>query len=174
MLADFEKQQIEMEHIRRESRLTLIISLAMLSSIVIYTLVAYLVPALAQSPAAGTLTAGKAVRDAWSVLNIVAIMLIIAVLAVRKTIYFSPRLVRDDFTLDALLQRWRTIDIILLSLAELIAIFGLVITLLGMPFQRTFHFFVAGFLLALINLPVTFKVRDKIRMFEKYAGKSIL
>ncbi|GEM_PF-611868 len=174
MLADFEKQKIEMEHIRRESRLTMVISLAMLSSIAIYTLVAYLVPALSQSRPAVTLAAGKAVLNAWNILNIVSIMLIIAVLAVRKTIYFSPRLVRDDFTLDALLQRWRIIDIILLSLAELIAIFGLVITLLGMPFQRTFHFFVAGFLLALINLPVTFKVRDKIRMFEKYAGKSIL
>ncbi len=174
MLADFEKQQIEMEHIRRESRLTMIISLAMLASIVVYALVAYLVPALTQSPAAVTWAAGKGVREAWNILNIVAIMLIIAVLAVRKTIYFSPRLVRDDFTLDALLQRWRIIDIILLSLAELIAIFGLVITLLGMPFRQTFHFFVAGFLLALINLPVTFKVRDKIRMFEKYAGKSIL
>lgn len=174
MLADFEKQQIEMEHIRRESRLTMIIALAMLGSIAIYALVAYLYSASGPSAAAGTLAARKAVRDAWNILNIVAIMLIIAVLAVRKTIYFSPRLVRDDFTLGALLQRWRTIDIILLSLAELIAVFGLVITLLGMPFRQTFHFFVAGFLLALINLPVTFKVRDKIRMFEKYAGKSIL
>lgn len=174
MLADFEKQQIEMGHIRRESRLTMIISLAMLASIAIYALVAYLVPTLAPSVAAGTLAARKGVREAWNILNIVAIMLIIAVLAVRKTIYFSPRLVRDDFTLDVLLQRWRTIDIVLLSFAELIAIFGLVITLLGMPFRQTFHFFVAGFLLALINMPVTFKVRDKIRMFEKYAGKSIL
>lgn len=174
MLADFEKQQIEMEHIRRESRLTMIIALAMLGSIAIYALVAYLYSAPGPSAAAGTLAARKAVRDAWNILNIVAIMMIIAVLAVRKTIYFSPRLVRDDFTLGALLQRWRTIDIILLSLAELIAVFGLVITLLGMPFRQTFHFFVAGFLLALINLPVTFKVRDKIRIFEKYAGKSIL
>ena len=90
-------------------------------------------------------------RDAWNVLNIVSIVLIIVVLAVRKTIYFSPRLVREDFTLTALLQRWRTIDIILLSFAELIAMFGLVITLLGMPFARTFHFFVSGFLLTMIT-----------------------
>lgn len=166
MLAEFEKQQIEREHIRRESRTTMIICLAMLASIVAYALAAYLVP-----PPPRT---APAVRDAWNVLNIVAIVLIIAVLAVRKTIYFSPRLVRDDFTLAALLQRWRAIDIVLLAFAELIAVFGLVITLLGMPFQRTFHFFVGGFLLALINMPVTFKVRDKIRMFEKYAGKSIL
>jgi hypothetical protein len=166
MLAEFEKQKIEREHIRRESRVTMILSLALLASIVAYAAVACL--------AAGNRPPSRAIRDAWSILNIVAIMLIIAVLAVRKTIYFSPRLVRDDFNLTALLQRWRVIDIVLLSFAEVIAIFGLVISLLGMPFARTFHFFVGGFLLTMINMPITFKVRDKIRMFEKYAGRSIL
>jgi F0F1-type ATP synthase membrane subunit c/vacuolar-type H+-ATPase subunit K len=166
MLAEFEKQKIERELIRKESRLTMVISLSLLASIAVYALVAYLIPHGWQTP--------RLVRDAWSILNIVAIMLIIGVLAVRKTIYFSPRLVRDDFTLGALLQRWRTIDIILLAIAELIGIFGLVVTLLGMPFARTFHFFVAAFLLTMINMPIAFKVRDKIRTFEKYAGRSVL
>jgi hypothetical protein len=166
MLAEFEKQKIERDLIRRESRLTMIVSLAMLASIAAMALAAWL--------PGGHWRTSRGVRDAWSVLNIVSIMLIIVVLAVRKTIYFSPRLVRDDFTLAALLQRWRTIDIILLSFAEVIAVFGLVITLLGMPFARTFHFFVSGFLLTMINMPIAFKVRDKIRTFEKYAGKSIL
>ncbi len=166
MLAEFEKQKIEREFIRKESRLTLIVSLALLASIAAYALAACLIQ--------GGWQASKAVRDAWGILNIAAIMLIIAVLAVRKTIYFSPRLVRDDFTLTALLRRWRTIDIILLAIAELIGLIGLVITLLGMPFARTFHFFVAAFLLTMINMPITFKVRDKIRMFEKYAGRSVL
>ena len=166
MLAEFEKQKIEREHIIRESRLTMVICLAMLASIAVYALVANFFRNRG--------TAGAGVRDVWSILNIISIVLIIAVLAVRKTIYFSPRLVRDDFTLGALLRRWRSIDIVLLSFAEIIAIFGLVITLMGMPFKQTFHFFVGGFLLGMINMPVTFKVRDKIRMFEKYAGKSIL
>ncbi|MBN2345623.1 MAG: hypothetical protein JXO51_04470 [Candidatus Aminicenantes bacterium] len=166
MLAEFEKQKVQNDLIRRESRLTLLISLSLLASIVVYTMVALLVR--------GGAPASKAVRDAWSVLNIVSILLIIGVLAVRKTIYFSPRLVRDDFSLTALLRRWRSIDIVLLSFAELIAIFGLVITLLGMPFARTFHFFVSAFLLALINTPITWKVKDKVRTFEKYAGRSVL
>ncbi len=166
MLAEFEKQKEERRVIREESRLTMIISLSMLASIIVYTLIAYVFKSGWQT--------SRGVRDAWNVLNIVSIMLIIIVLAVRKTIYFSPRLVRDDFTLSALLQRWRTIDIVLLSFAEVIALFGLVITLLGMPFARTFHFFVGGFLLTMINMPISFKVRDKIRTFEKYAGKSIL
>jgi len=166
MLAEFEKQKVERELIRQHSRLTMVISLSLLVSIAIYALAAYLL--------SGGWHTSKAVRDAWSALNIVAIVLIIGVLAVRKTIYFSPRLVRDDFTLTALLQRWRTIDIILLSFAELIAIFGLVITLLGMPFDRTFHFFVSAFLLTMILMPIAWKVRDKIRNFEKYAGRAVL
>ena len=166
MLAEFEKLKVEQELIHRESRTTMIISLSMLASITACTLVAYLYGS-GRPP-------GKAINDVWNVMNIIAIVLIILVLAVRKTIYFSPRLVRDDFTLSALLQRWRPIDIVLLSFAEVIALFGLVITLLGMPFARTFHFFVGGFLLTMINMPISFKVRDKIRTFEKYAGKSIL
>jgi F0F1-type ATP synthase membrane subunit c/vacuolar-type H+-ATPase subunit K len=165
MLAEFERQRLETDLIHRESRVTMIISLSMLASIAVYALVAYL--------HRGSWQASRAVRDAWNVLNVVSIVLIIIVLAVRRTIYFSPRLVRDDFTLGALLQRWRTIDIVLLSFAEAIAIFGLVISLLGMPFSRTFHFFVSGFLLTMISMPISFKVRDKIRTFEKYAGKSI-
>ena len=43
-----------------------------------------------------------------------------------------------------------------------------------MPFARTFHFFVSGFLLTMILMPITWKVRDKIRNFEKYAGKQML
>ncbi len=166
MLAEFEKQKIERDLIRKESRVTMIVSQALLASIAAYTLVAYLFGS-GRPP-------GRTINDAWGILNIVSIMLIIGVLAVRKTIYFSPRLVRDDFTLGALLQRWRTIDIILLAIAELIGLFGLAITLMGMPFARTFHFFVGAFLLTMINMPIAFKVRDKIRTFEKYAGRSVL
>ena len=105
--------------------------------------------------------------------NVVAIVLVIMVLAVRRTIYFSPRLIHDEDNLADLLRRWRTIDIVLLSFSELIALFGLVITLLGMPFVRTFHYFVAAFLLTMILMPIQWKVKDKIRNFEKYSGKQM-
>jgi uncharacterized membrane protein len=166
MLADFEKQKQERALISQESRLTMIISLLLLASIVSYGLIAYLFGS--NRPPV------KSVNDVWNVLSIISVMLIIIVLAVRKTIYFSPRLVNENFTLVALLRRWRIIDIVLLGFAETIAIMGLVITLMGMPFARTFHFFVGGFLLTMINMPISFKVRDKIRTFEKYAGKQIL
>lgn len=163
MLAEFEKQKQERILIRQESRITMIISLSLLLSIVVYGLIAYLHK--------GGFRFSRGVYNAYSILNVVAIVLVIMVLAVRKTIYFSPRLVRDDYTLTDLLRRWRTIDIVLLSFGELIALFGLVITLLGMPFVRTFHFFVAAFLLTMILMPIPWKVKDKIRNFEKYAGK---
>jgi hypothetical protein len=166
MLAEFEKQKKEMALIRQESRNTMIVSLSLLASIVIFGLIAYLHK--------GSFRFSKGVYNAYNILNITAIVLVIVVLAVRKTIYFSSRLINENFTLTALLQRWRIIDIILLSFGELIALSGLVITLLGMPFVRTFHFFVAAFLLTMILMPITWKVRDKIRTFEKYAGKQIL
>jgi hypothetical protein len=166
MLAEFEKQKQERILIRQESRITMIVSLSLLASIVIYGVIAYLLK--------GSFLIPRRVRDAWGILNVVAIMLVIIVLAVRKTIYFSPRLIKDDFTLTALLRRWRTIDIFLLSFAEFIALFGLVITLLGMPFANTFHFFVAAFLLTMILMPIPWKVKDKIRNFEKYSGKQML
>ena len=166
MLTEFEKQKQERTLIRQESRITMIVSLSLLVSIVIYALIAYLHK--------GNFRFSKGVFNAYSILNIVAIVLVIVVLAVRKTIYFSPRLVHDDFTLTALLRRWQTIDIVMLSFGEILALFGLVITLLGMPFVRTFHFFVAAFLLTMILMPIPWKVRDKIRNFEKYAGKQML
>jgi len=144
----------------------MIFSLALLGSIVVYGVIAF----LQRTPLRFT----KAVNNAYDILNIVAIVLVIVVLAIRKTVYFSPRLIDQDSTLTALLRRWRTIDIILLSFAEIIALFGLVITLLGMPFARTFHFFVAAFLLTMILMPINWKVRDKIRNFEKYSGKQVL
>jgi hypothetical protein len=166
MLAEFEKQKQERALIHQESRVTMIVSLSLLASIAAYTLIAYLFGS--NRPPV------KAVNDVWNIFSIVSVMLIIIVLAVRKTIYFSPRLVKEDFNLTALLRRWRTIDFVLLAFAEVIAIMGLVISLMGMPFARTFHFFVGGFLLTMINMPISFKVKDKIRTFEKYAGKQIL
>jgi hypothetical protein len=166
MLAEFEKQKQERALIHQESRLTMILSLSMLASIVAFTLIAYLFGS--NRPPV------KAVNNVWNVFSVASVMLIIIMLAVRKTIYFSARLVEEDFTLAALLRRWRTIDIALLGFAEVIAVMGLVISLMGMPFARTFHFFVGAFLLTMINMPISFKVKDKIRTFEKYAGRQIL
>lgn len=160
----FESDLKETEIIARESNLTRIVGLAILSSILIYGLVAYFFKP-------GEALPSRAIQDIWGIFNVIAIFLIVVVLGVRRSIYFSPRLIREDFNLVTLLKRWQVIDIVLMSGAEAIAIMGLVARLLGMPFARTFHFFVSSALVVLILMPFTFKVRDKVRTFAKNAGK---
>ncbi len=160
---EFEKRMHEHEIIVRESRVSLIIAMALLVSVAIYAGIARFVHVRPVLPF-------PTVYTLWQVFNIIAVVVSILVLAVRRTIYFSPRLIPEGATLTDLLLRWRAIDIVLMSLAEAVAILGLIVTLLGMPFGRTFHFFVAGFLLILILMPIPWKVRDKLNNFETHAG----
>ncbi|HNX97515.1 MAG TPA: hypothetical protein PKK12_07540 [Candidatus Aminicenantes bacterium] len=162
MQTDYAKKTVEDRLVRQFSHPTMIFSLATLASVVIYAAAAYFL--------SGHRPLTQAVKDAWGILNIVSIMVIIVVLAIRKTIYFSSRLIREPFTLPELLKRWRVIDIVLISLAELVALLGLVITVLGMPFANTFHYFVSSFLLIMILMPIAWKVHDKLRNFKRNAG----
>jgi len=159
---DYAKKTAEDRLVRQFSHPTMIFSLVTLASVVIYAAIAYFL--------SGHRSLTQAVKDAWGILNIVSIMVIIVVLAIRKTIYFSSRLIKEPFTLPELLRRWRVIDIVLISLAEMVALLGLVITVLGMPFANTFHYFVSSFLLIMILMPIAWKVHDKLRNFKRNAG----
>jgi len=163
MITEFEKRKHEREIILKECRVTLLISLGMVGSILAYALIAYLI----RTPA----YISQAVQDIWGIFNVIAIVIVIAVLGVRRTIYFSPRLFKEKLSMVLILRKWRIIDLILLSSAEVLAFLGLVIRFMGMPFGRTFHFFVSGFLIVMILMPIPWKVRDKLRYFEKFAGK---
>ncbi len=66
-----------------------------------------------------------------------------------------------------MLQKWRTVDIVLLAAAETVPIMGLVVSLLGAPFGRIFHFFVASGLLIIILMPIGLKVRSKLAVLRK-------
>jgi len=165
MTTEFEQRAVINQAVKRETRVTFLLSLTFLASIAMYAAVAYFIRVRVVPGSFKTL------QTIWEVFSFITVGLVIVVLAVRKTIYFSPRLIRDDFTLVALLQRWRVIDIILLTLAEAIAILGLILALLGLPFSRTYFFFVSAFLVTMILMPIPWKVRDKLRYFEKYAGK---
>ncbi len=159
---DFEKRKQERGIILRECRLTLRISLGMVASVGVFGLIAFL---LKNRP-----YPSQALQDLWGIFNVIAIFVVIVVLAVRRTIYFSPRWFKSDLELPAILARWRTIDLILLAGAETIALLGLMISVLGMPFGRTFHFFVSAFLVTMILMPIPWKVSDKLRYFEKFSG----
>lgn len=163
MITEYEKRKNERGIILKECRVTLIISLSMVGSVFVWALIAYLI----RTPSHVL----RSVQDIWGIFNVIAIVVVIAVLGVRRTIYFSPRLFKNEGNMILILRKWRIIDLVLLSSAELIAILGLVVSLMGMPFGRTFHFFVCGFLLVMILMPIPWKVRDKLRYFEKFAGK---
>lgn len=160
MVTEIEKRFEERKLIKQETRTTLIISISLLISVGIYTVLAYFIkfkPLLVQ----------EELENIFGVINIIVIMLMVVVLAVRRTIYFSPRFIKEDFTLVQILRKWRTIDIALLAAAETIPICGLVLTFLGMPFNRTFHFFLASALLMFILMPIGLKVRSKINIIKQ-------
>lgn len=156
----YEKRLKERQIIKEETRGTILIALAILFSTLCLGVIAYHIEPEPQIDK-------KTLETVYDVLNIVVIMMMVIILAVRRTIYYSSRFIKEDFTLTQVLQKWRTIDIVLLAAAETIPIMGLIITLLGMPFNRTFHFFVASGLLIIILMPIGLKVRSKLAVLRK-------
>jgi len=161
MTTEIEKRYEENKLIKQETRITVLISLAILVSVGIYTALAYFVKI------GPLLNDQESLKKAYDMINLVVIMLMIVILAVRRSIYYSPWFIKEDFTLPQVLAKWRIIDIMLLAIAETIPICGMVITWLGIPFNRTFHFFVAGALLVIILMPVPIKVRSKLGILRK-------
>ncbi|MCP4155001.1 MAG: hypothetical protein GY757_45175 [bacterium] len=160
MVTELEKRYKERQVIKQESRPTLIISLAMLLSVGFYALAAYFIkfdPVIEM----------EKLENITGAVNLIVIMVMIGILGIRRSIYYSPRLIREDFTLTQVLRKWRSIDTVLLAITELVPITGMIITFLGMPFKRTFHFFVAATLLMFILMPVGIKIRSKLSILRQ-------
>ncbi len=157
---EYERRLKERQIIKDETRVTMMIALSALVSAIVMGLAAYF-----SKPAPRLDT--KILGTILDVLNITVVIMMVIILAVRRTIYYSPRFIKEDFTLHQVLRKWRSIDIILLAAAEIIPVMGLAITFLGMPFGRTFHFFVASGLLMIILMPVGLKVRSKLAVLRK-------
>ncbi len=149
--------------IKRESRVTVIISLVFL-----FTVGLYFILSVYAFSKINIKMDKKSVDNLFQILNVIAIVEIIIILAVRKTIYFSEKIIKKEMNLSQILNKWRSIDIILLAIGESISIYGLVLVIMGMPIGRTFHFFVASALVILIIMPMNWKVRDKIRTLQRY------
>ena len=161
MVTEIEKRFEERKLIKQEIRTTVIISVALLVSVGIYTLLAYFIkiepPLLDKEP----------LEKIYAIINLLVIMIMVVILGIRRSIYYSPRFIKEGFTLTQVLQKWRMIDIFLLVVTETIPICGLVITLLGMPFNRTFHFFLASALLMIILMPGGLKIKGKLSILRK-------
>ena len=157
--------------IKKETKTTVLICISMVLTVFIYAFIAYYLSDIKKT-ALVTIPADT-LQNLLNTFNIAAILMVVIVLAVRKTIYYSPRTIKDDFSLTQVLAKWRVIDIILAAVAESISLLGLAISLLGMPFGRTFHFFITSVLVILIVMPVNWKVRDKLRILKEQRDMNV-
>jgi len=156
------KQRLEERKIiKQETKTTIMICLCVLGLTVILGVAASFIkiePTMKE----------KALEKIYGIVNLGIIMLLIAVLAIRKTIYYSPKLIRHDFSIPQVLVKWRIIDLWLLIISEIIPISGLVMTFLGMPFDRNSHFFVASGILIILLTPFGIKVRSRLSILRQH------
>ncbi len=101
-------------------------------------------------------------------LMLVIILVMIAILAARRTLYYSPRLIRDDDTLFTVLGKWNKIDAMLMKSALIIPFLSMAVTLLGFPFERTVYIFIGSAILYVILMPVGIKTRSKLQILRRY------
>lgn len=160
MKTTYEKELEERKIIKLETRASMLVGVACLISTIIYGLIAKFVPI-------SFIQSQKLREDIYGILVLVIILIMIAILAARKTLYYSSRLIKDDYDLTQVLHKWRSIDIMLLAVAETIPVIGLVIAFMGMPFDRTWFIFFTAALLMIILIPMGIKVRSKLSILKK-------
>ena len=122
--------------------------------------------ALARFITIGVMIPPKTRETLFGIFILAIIMIMVAILAARKTIYYSTRLIRDDFTLTQVLRKWKTIDRTLISITGVIPVMGLILTWLGLPFSRTWFIFLVSALLLIILMPMDIKVRGKLMILR--------
>jgi hypothetical protein len=160
-MTEYEKRLEERRIIKKETKLTIMISVGLLITCIIYGLIAYFIKI---KP---TMT-GAEQDKLYGMINLIIILIFIGIVAARRTLYYSPRIIQEDFNLTQVMKQWRKIDIVLLAIAETIPICGLVLAFLGMPFDKTFHFFLGSALLMVILMPVGIKVRSKLSILKEH------
>jgi hypothetical protein len=147
--------------IKQETKLSIHISFAMLCTCIIFGLIAYNVKV---KP---VLTTVKQ-ELFYGIANLIVILLFIIIIAIRRTVYYSPKFIRDDFSLRQILQQWRKIDITLLGIAITIPMMGLVMTFLGFPFDQTSHLFIGPCILMFLLMPLGIKVRSRLSILKDH------
>ena len=159
---DSYKQRIEERSIiKKETKNTIIICLCVLFLNVVIGLAAFFIKV---DPVMNY----ESLENFSMMVNLGIVILLIAVLAVRKTIYYSPRFIKENFTLKQVLSKWKRIDFFLLAVSQVMPICGLVMTFMGMPFDRNFHFFAASAILIVLLTPLSIKVRSRLSILRKH------
>ena len=124
-------------------RLIRALQIAMLSAIVIYVLV-------------GELVSSTRIADpiTYYVLSLATITIVGVILVVRRTLVRQSESMLAVRPGDALtLNRWRAGYIMTYALSEAIAMFGLILRILGFSLSQVLSFYVAGFALLLFFSP---------------------
>jgi len=157
----YKKRAEEQDIIKQETRTSMIIGGAILLSTIMYGLIAYFIPFR-------QLIKSETLDILWGIASIFVVLMMIIILALRKTIYYSPKIIQPNFTIQQVLEKWRTIDIIFLAAAETIPVCGLILCFLGIPFDKNMHFFVGAALLIIILMPMGIKVRSKLSILREH------
>ncbi len=160
-LTDYQKRMEERQLIKKETKVTVTISILMMIFTLSLALISYLIK-FKQILVTGQL------EELRNIISVVVVVVMVAILGIRRSIYYSPRIIREDFTLAQVLQKWRRIDIILLSVSGLIPVCGLVLAILGLSFDMNFHFFLGSGILMVILMPVGIKVRSKLAILRQH------
>jgi len=160
-ILEYQKQIEERRIIKVETKTTKIISAALISSAIISGLIAYFLHFRQVFP--------TPIQDQIrGITSIGIVMVMVVIFYLRRTLYYSPKIIKEDFTLSQVLQQWRKIDIALLLIAESLPICGLVLAFLGLQFDRIFHFFLGGVLMMIILTPMGIKVRSRLSILREF------
>lgn len=160
-ITEYEKRIEERKIVKKETVTTIRVSLLLLFSTVLCGLAAYYLKAK-------PVMTIESQERLYGIVSLVVIILLIVILAMKRTIYYSPRFIKENFTLTQVLQKWRTIDMALLAAAESIPLCGLVMAFLGMPFEKTFHLFVGPAILMILLMPLDIKIRSKLSILRNH------
>jgi len=161
MTTEFERDREERRAIRVHTRPAILVGLSALVTVAVCALLSRFIT---MEP----LLSNRSLENIYGIVVLVIILIMVAILAVRKTVYYSSRLIREDMSIADVLRKWRTIDIILIAATEIIPLLGLALTWMGVPFGRTWFIFLVSALLLIILMPMGIKVRGKLMILRQH------
>ncbi|MBN1196350.1 MAG: hypothetical protein JXA62_03000, partial [Candidatus Aminicenantes bacterium] len=161
MTTEFERDRQERQAIRRYTRPALIVGISALITVAVCALLArFITPGPFLSP--------RNLENFFGIAVLVITLIMIIILAVRKTVYYSSRLIRENMTIEDVLRKWNSVDIVLIGITETIPLLGVALTWLGIPFARTWFIFLVSALLLVILMPMGIKVRGKLMILREH------
>lgn len=160
MTTEFERDREERQAIRRYTRPAIRVGIFALITVAVCTLLSrFITPEPLLSP--------RNLETLFGIVVLVITLIMITILAARKTVYYSSRLIREDMTIADVLRKWNTVDIVLISITETIPVLGMALTWAGLPFARTWFIFLVSALLLVILMPMGIKVRGKLMILRE-------